>query len=60
MELNSQEKQKKKYSKPEIYKIDPNDPRISHLKTLFEKPEKEKSVIIGEFTPESDPQDMSP
>jgi hypothetical protein len=60
MESNSQGKQKKKYSKPEIYKIEPDDPRISHLKKLFEQPEKEKSEIIGELTPESDRQDMSP
>ena len=46
MELTHQEKLKKRYSKPEIYKIDPNHPRISDLKKLFEQPKKEKSVII--------------
>ena len=40
MKLTHQEKLKKKYSKPEIYKIDPNDPRISDLKKLFEQPKR--------------------
>ena len=48
MKLTHQETQKQNYSKPVIYKIDPNDPRISDLQALFEPPKKKptsKKVI---------------
>lgn len=38
---STQEKLKKKWSTPKIYKIDPNDPRIADLKKLFEQPKRE-------------------
>ena len=50
---STEKKLKKKYSKPKIYKIDPNDPRIADLKKLFDQPKKEPAPQ------KSDPQDMS-
>jgi hypothetical protein len=38
---SSQEKPKKKWSTPKIYKIDPNDPLIANLKKLFDQPKRE-------------------
>jgi len=51
MKLTHNEKMKKKYSKPVIYKIDPNDPRIPQLQTLFEQPKKIKKFMIDEPHP---------
>jgi hypothetical protein len=53
MKLTNKDKAKKKYSKPKIYKIDPNDPRVADLKKLFDQLKKKP-------TPQkSDPQDLS-
>lgn len=49
MKLTHKGKLMKKYSKPVIYTIDPNDPRISHLKTVFEQPKQEKNLIIDDL-----------
>jgi hypothetical protein len=42
MTLSKKEKAKKKYSKPVLIKYEPDDPRISHFKTLFLQEDKEK------------------
>jgi hypothetical protein len=42
MTLPEKEKLKKKYSKPVLIKLEPDDPRISHFKKLLFHKNKEK------------------
>jgi hypothetical protein len=51
MKLTYKEKLKKKYSTPVVYKIDPNDPRISHLDKLFDPLKKENKLTIDNLHP---------
>ena len=51
MKLIFKENVKKPYSKPVIYKIDPDDHRMPHIKELFEQLKKDKKIITGDSQP---------